>query len=130
MQTTHDGDLHDSNATSTSNSFATTARDTAAHIGRAAAGKLDEKRAATAEALESTAAALQGQANALPGGESVQKAAHAAAGSMRSAANRVRQNDVRSMLEGVQGIVRNYPGASLLTAAALGFVLTRMLSRD
>jgi hypothetical protein len=107
-----------------------TARDTAAHIGQAAAGKVDEKRASTADALESTASALHAQADDLPGGEFVRKAAHTAAGSMQSAANRLRRNDVTSMFGGVQRIVRNHPGASLLTAAVLGFLLTRTLSRD
>jgi hypothetical protein len=49
---------------------------------------------------------------------------------MRGAATRIRQNDFRTMLGNMQQMVRNYPGASLLTAVALGFLLTRALSRD
>lgn len=130
MQQTYESGRDGSDATANQGSFSSTVRNTATQAGQAAAGKLDESRAATADGLESTAAALDAQADDLPGGEFVRNAAHTAAGSMRAAAIRVRQNDVRSMLGNMQQIVKNHPGASLLTAAALGFLLARALSRD
>jgi ElaB/YqjD/DUF883 family membrane-anchored ribosome-binding protein len=130
MQQNDERGAEGSAATANAGSFSGTVRNTATQVGQAAAGKLDEGRAATADGLESTAAALESQADELPGGEFVHNAAHKAAQSMRAAATRVRQNDVRSMLGNMRQVVRNYPGASVLTAAALGFLLTRALSRD
>lgn len=130
MQQTYENGRNGSDAAANPGSFSDTVRNTASHVGQAAAGRLDEKRAATADGLESTAAALDAQADELPGGEFVRNAAHKAAGSMRAAATRVRQNDIRSMLDNVQQMVRSYPGASLVAAAALGFLLVRALSRD
>src|SRR4051812_1244412 len=112
MQRSHEIGRNNSDATANQKAYSGTVRNTAAHVGQAAAGKFDEKRAAAAEGLESTATALDVQADELPGGEFVRNAAHTAAGSMRAAAARVRQNDVRSMLGNVQQMVRNYPGTS------------------
>jgi ElaB/YqjD/DUF883 family membrane-anchored ribosome-binding protein len=108
----------------------TGARNSAAGIGQRAAGKVDEKRATTAECLESTASALHAKADELPGGEFVRNAAHTAAEAMRSTASRIRETDVSGMIGGVQRLVRNNPGISLLIAASLGFVAGRALSRD
>jgi len=102
----------------------------AAGIGRAAADKIDANRSSAASGLDSAASAIHEKADSLPGGESIQGAAHTAADALSSTAEYVRENDVKSMLADVQRIVRNNPGPALLTAAVLGFLVARTLSRD
>jgi ElaB/YqjD/DUF883 family membrane-anchored ribosome-binding protein len=95
-----------------------------------AAGMVDDKRGATAGGLDSAAATIRDNADRLPGGEKVAGAARAAADAVGTAANYVRDNDAKAMLADVQKLVKNNPGAALLTAAALGFLIARTLSRD
>ena len=105
-------------------------RSTATRMGQAAAGKIDETRPAAADGLESAASSLHQKADSLPGGDTVRSAAHKAADALSSTADYVREKDVRGMLNDVQQIVKNNPGASLLTAAVLGFLVARSLSRN
>lgn len=84
-------------------------------------------RGSAADQLESAASALHARANELPG---MRDAAHATADKMRRAADYIRENDAGSMWAGAQRTVGNYPGWSLLTAAAFGFILARLISRD
>ena len=79
---------------------------------------------------DAAASALDDKVNNLPGGESVKGAAHTAADALSSTVDYVRENGVQSMLADVQKIVRNNPGPALLTAAVLGFLVARTLSRD
>lgn len=102
----------------------------ASGIGEAAAEKMDETRSAAAGGLDSAASALHQKADKLSGGESVKSAAHTAADALSSTADYVRENDLKSMLADVQKIVKNNPGAALLTAAVLGFLVARSFSRD
>lgn len=102
----------------------------ASALGRAAADKIDRTRAAAAGGLESAAAALHGQADRLPGGAKVAGSAHAAADALSSTADYVRDNNLKSMTEDVQKLVKNNPGYALLAAVALGFLVARALSRD
>jgi ElaB/YqjD/DUF883 family membrane-anchored ribosome-binding protein len=99
-------------------------------LGQGAAEKIDQKRSGAAGGLDSAASALHEKADRLPGGESVKSAAHTAADALSSTADYVRENDLKSMLADVQKIVKNNPGPALLTAAALGFLVARSLSRD
>jgi ElaB/YqjD/DUF883 family membrane-anchored ribosome-binding protein len=102
----------------------------ASGLGQATAEKIDEKRSTAAGGLDSAASALHQKADKLPGGESVKSAAHTAADALSSTADYVRENDLKSMLTDVQQIVKNNPGPALLTAAVLGFLVARSLSRD
>jgi hypothetical protein len=48
---------------------------------------------------------------------------------MEAAAEFVRDHDVETMIDDARQLVRRRPGATLLAAAALGFVLARAFSR-
>ena len=83
-----------------------------------------------ASAIDSAAAALRERTETMPGGQKVAGAANTAADAMESVADYVRDQDLRSMLSDAQQIVRKHPGATLVTAAAIGFLLARSLSRN
>lgn len=87
-------------------------------------------RDSAADRLESAASALHSRAGELPGGDTMRDAAHATADKMRRAADYIRENAAGSMWASAQRTVGNYPGWSLLTAGALGFILARLISRD
>lgn len=80
----------------------------------------DEKRSAAAGGMDAAAAALHDKAAS---------AAHTAADAAGTAANYVRDADVKSMLSDLQRVVKNNPGPALVTAAALGFLIARIFSR-
>jgi hypothetical protein len=101
----------------------------ATEIGRRAAAALDEKRDTVASGLEAAAASLAAQVDSLPGGERVARAAQTTADALEEAADYVRDQDVEAMLSDVGQIVKRHPGAAMLTALALGFVLARSFSR-
>lgn len=101
----------------------------ARQIGHRAAAALDEKRGTVAGGMETVASALHRGADRLPGGERVASAAHAAASAMESAADYMREQDLRGMMSDVRQVARRHPGATLLTAAAVGYLLVRALSR-
>ena len=102
----------------------------AAEMGQKVADTIDQNRGAAASGMESAASALREKADTLPGGEKVANAAHATANAVGVAADYVRQNDLKAMMADVQQLVKNNPGPALLTAAALGFLIARTLSRD
>jgi hypothetical protein len=95
-----------------------------------AADKIDEKRGAAAEGLDSAADTLHAKADKLPGGEKVARAAHTAADALTSTAEYMREKDLKSMVADMQTLVKNHPGPALLSAAALGFLIARTFSRD
>jgi hypothetical protein len=101
----------------------------AAEIGRKAPGAIDDRRDALARGMDSAASSLREQAESLPGGEKVARAAHTAADAMETAAGYVRDQDLKAMLSDIQQTAKRHPGATLLTAAALGFLLARTLVR-
>jgi hypothetical protein len=102
----------------------------ASDLGRLAADKIDGNRDGAADGLESAGTSLHAKADSLPGGPKVTRAAHAAADSLNSTAQYIREHDVASMMADVKRLVKNNPGPALLGAAILGFVLARTLSRD
>ena len=83
-----------------------------------------------ASALDSAASSLRERTGSMPGGEKVAGAANTAADAMESVADYVRDQDLRGMLSDAQKIVRQHPGATLITAAAIGFLLARSISRS
>jgi ElaB/YqjD/DUF883 family membrane-anchored ribosome-binding protein len=87
---------------------------------------------AAASALRDKADALplRDKADALPGAEAVKGAAHATAHAIDSTAEYIRDNDKKSMWADLMRLVKGNPGVSLLTAAAVGFLIARKLSRD
>jgi ElaB/YqjD/DUF883 family membrane-anchored ribosome-binding protein len=82
-----------------------------------------------ARGIDSAAAKLREKADTLPGGERVSSAAYRAADVMETAADYVGERDIREMLAEMGQLVKKHPGATLLTAAAAGFLLAHALSR-
>lgn len=97
-------------------------------LGRSAAEKIDENKDSAAGGLDSAASTLHERAESLPGGEKVTHLAHATADKLSAGADYVRQHDVNSMMADVERLVKNNPGASLMAAAALGFLIGRTFS--
>ena len=79
--------------------------------------------------IDSAASTLREKADMLPGGEKIASAAYRAADVMESAADYVGERDIREMLSEVGQLAKRHPGATLLTAAAAGFLLAHALSR-
>lgn len=90
---------------------------------------MDDKRDTVARGIDSAASALHERAENLPGGEKVSRAAHATANAMENAADYVRDQDIDAMISDVRDTAKRHPGAVLLAAAALGFLLARALTR-
>ena len=91
---------------------------------------IDDKRDALSRGMESAASTLRDKVESLPGGERIAGAANKTADAMESAADYVRDADLKEMFSDVQRIVREHPGATLLAVAAAGFLLARALSRE
>ena len=102
----------------------------ATEIGERAAAAFDEKREAIARALDAAATSLQASVDRLPGGPKVARAAESTAATMERAADYVRDQDLKDMLSDIAGVAKRHPGATLLTAAALGFLVVRAVGRN
>ena len=105
-------------------------KDKASELGRSAAAKLDSKRSGAAGGLEGAAEKLHGNADSLPGGTKVSGAAHAVANKLNSTADYIREHDVNSMVSDFYEVVKRNPGAALLGAVGIGFLVARSFSRD
>jgi ElaB/YqjD/DUF883 family membrane-anchored ribosome-binding protein len=90
---------------------------------------IDGGKDSVARGIDSAASRLREKANSLPGGERVASAANRTADVMETAADYVANHDIREILSEVRQLVKKHPGATLLTAAAAGFLLVRALSR-
>ena len=102
----------------------------ASEIGRKVASAIDDRREAVASGIDSAASSLHAKAESLPGGEKIVSAAHSAAEAMEKTAGYLRDQDLNDMLSDVQQVVKKHPGATLLTAAAVGFLIARAISRN
>lgn len=109
---------------------ASRAADKVTELGRAAADSVGDPRDTAAAGIDSAASSLHSAAERLPGGENVSGLAHAAADTLSSTADYVRNADMARMRSDVERVVRNNPGPSLLAAAVVGFVVGRALSHD
>lgn len=96
----------------------------ASELGRKAADKAEEARAGTASRMHTAAGALHENTDRVAG------TAHSAAEALETSADYVREHDLRSMAGDLMDVVKNNPGAALLGAAAIGFLVGRALSRD
>ena len=105
-------------------------RNKAAHLGGAAADKIDEKRDAAADVIDKAASALHEKAENLPGGEKVGRFTHTAADKLGASAQYIREHDARRMMAHAETLVKKNPGLSLLVAAVFGFVAGRALSNN
>jgi ABC-type transporter Mla subunit MlaD len=106
------------------------AKSKASEFGQKAADAFDDKRDDFARGINSAASSVRDRAETLPGGEKVARAARTAADAMETAGEYVRDNDLKSMFSDVAKIVKKHPGATLLTAIALGFLVSRTWSRN
>lgn len=93
------------------------------------ADAVEGSRDVIARRIHSAASTLHSRANWLPRRYKVARAAHATANAMDSAADYLRDQDVRAMMSNVRQVARRHPGATLLTAAAVGFLIARSLRR-
>ena len=103
--------------------MAAEAQAAASELGRKAARKADQMRGRAADGLDSAAKSMHS------GGARVASAADSAADALSSGARYVRENEIRDMLDDFMDILKDNPGAALLGAAALGFLIGRAVSR-
>jgi hypothetical protein len=99
-------------------------REKVTDFGRKTVDNIDDSRKSAADALHQTAAKLHS------GGEQLSGVAHDSADKLRSAADYIRENDLKAMGEDLKGIVKRYPGPALAVAAVLGFIVARSFRRD
>lgn len=92
--------------------------------------KIEQSRSPAADRLEDAASVLHARADKLPGVDTVSRWAHGTANRMQATADYVRGHQLGDMMADVKTFVRRHPGASLLTAAILGFFITRSFRRD
>jgi ElaB/YqjD/DUF883 family membrane-anchored ribosome-binding protein len=108
---------------------ATQVKEKMSDLGEAAAEKVDECRDATAGGLEKAGAVLRESSRNLPGGGRVSGMARAAADSLSTTADYVREHDSGQMLSDMERLVKNNPGPALLAAAAIGFLVGRAFKK-
>jgi hypothetical protein len=119
-------DVKISDPTSTANNMPGATRDAgqaAADLGRSAARKADRARTRAAAGLEHAAKYVHS------GADRMASAGHGAGDALSSGARYVREHDARDIGHEVMAAVRRNPGVALLGAAALGFLVGRVVTR-
>ncbi len=91
-------------------------------LSRTAVNKIDGSRESAADGLDSAASALQGKA------EKVTGMAQTTAEKLNSAADYLRQHNVKNMMSDVEELVRKNPGPALVAAVVIGFLTARAFS--
>jgi ElaB/YqjD/DUF883 family membrane-anchored ribosome-binding protein len=102
--------------------------DQAKTAGRAAVGTLDDQREAAARTLSSAATKLHNKASEYS--ERLTGAAHKTADTLESTADFVREHPFTRIKDDVAAAARRNPGAALIVAACVGFLVGRALTRD
>ena len=87
----------------------------------------DVQREKTADRLGDVADTVREKKEQLPGGETTQRVAATAADRMDQASVYLRQHDMGDIANDLQQFARAHPTESLVAAAALGFMVGRML---
>ena len=100
-------------------------KDRVADLGRRAENKLDQGRLRAADTVDTTAATLRDKADRFASATS--QTVHNVTDKLQSAADYIRDNDARAMMEDVADFVRRYPAQSLAAAAVVGFLAGRAL---
>lgn len=95
----------------------------ASSLGRSAANKAERARTRTAAGLESAAESVHS------GVDQAASVGHSAGDALSSSARYLRERDMGDMMEDVMDVVRNNPGIALLSAAAFGFLVGRVITR-
>ena len=102
---------------------ASDAKEAIDEFGRKAADSLEHSRESTAKALHKTANSLE------TGADQFSDFGHLAAEKLHATADYVRETDIESIGQDLQGMVKRYPVQSLVAAAVLGFLVARGLRR-
>jgi ElaB/YqjD/DUF883 family membrane-anchored ribosome-binding protein len=95
-----------------------------------AASAGDQARLSTAKGLDAAAEAVRDYEDTLPGGERVERFTRAAADGLESTASYLRRHDLSRMAGDLTTMVRENPLPSVVAAAAIGFIVGRVLTRD
>jgi hypothetical protein len=90
----------------------------------------EQARLGTAKGLDAAAETVRDYEDTLPGGEPVERFTRAAADGLESTASYLRRHDLGRMAGDLTTMVRENPLPSLVAAAAVGFVVGRIISRD
>jgi ElaB/YqjD/DUF883 family membrane-anchored ribosome-binding protein len=106
------------------------ATDKVIDLAHSAANQIDANRDVAASGMEKAALLLHEKAESLPGGEKITHLANGAAQKLGWTAGYIREHDVNTMMADAEILIRNNPGTSLLTAAALGFLVGRSFGRS
>jgi hypothetical protein len=120
-----DGTLETSEAAHREAGEADTEGESAAfNLARAASRRAERARVSAAAGLDTAANALH------TGAERVAGAAHRAGNVLESGADYVRSHELSDIGDDLVQVLKNYPAATLVGAAALGFILGRALYRS
>jgi ElaB/YqjD/DUF883 family membrane-anchored ribosome-binding protein len=97
-----------------------------AEFGSAAADKVNQNRGNAATTMASAAETLhQGAEQLHMSGEKVSHLAHTAADRLSETAEYVRENDLYTMVEDLEHLVKKNPGPALAFAVGFGFLVGR-----
>ena len=105
-------------------------RNSAESMAERAGSRASDIKESVADTARTAASAIRDRVDQLPGGQKVQQFAQAAAERLGTTAEYVRSHDPKRMLADAERVVKNNPGASLVVAAALGFVIGRSFTRS
>jgi ElaB/YqjD/DUF883 family membrane-anchored ribosome-binding protein len=98
----------------------------AADLARKATDTADQARSTAAAGLSAAASAIDDRAH--EGANRLSRAAHRTANALSSGADYIRDTSVRDMMDDAMEVVKNNPGAALLGAVAIGFLVGRAFS--
>jgi ElaB/YqjD/DUF883 family membrane-anchored ribosome-binding protein len=93
-------------------------------MGRSSASRSERARSRAAAGLEGAAKSVHA------GVERAAGAGHSAADALSDSAQYVREHDMSGMMEDLMDVVRDNPRVALLGAAAVGFLVGHLLTRD
>jgi ElaB/YqjD/DUF883 family membrane-anchored ribosome-binding protein len=100
-------------------------KDKVADLGRKAGEKIDQGRVRAADTVDSTASTLRESADRLA--STTSQTVHNVTDKLQSAADYLRDNDARAIMEDVAHFMRRYPAQSLAAAVVVGFLAGRAL---
>ena len=103
--------------------------DQAKVAGRAAVDTIDDQREAAARGLSSAASKLHAKASDFSDSR-ITGAAHKTADSLEATADFMRDHPVNRVKGDLESFAKRNPGAALLIAAGIGFLVGRTLTRD
>lgn len=103
------------------------AREKAGEFAHQATDAVDARRDQASETMHTAATQIRERGESLPGGERTTEMASMAADKVEATSAYVREHDVQDMMSDLETLVRNHPTQSIVAAAAVGFLVGRML---